>query len=111
MLLVPQMALTPWLSVGGLQDKKKAEEERQKELNELFALAIKQPKVGSHLSPCASPLGPPPPPLSHTNQAAIFRLPLVDPCLQVPAGVDPKSIVCEYYRHGQCTKGFKCKFR
>lgn len=54
------------------KDKKKAEEERQKELNALFAMAIKQPKV--------------------------------------PAGVDPKSIVCEYYRHGQCTKGFKCKF-
>jgi hypothetical protein len=29
---------------------------------------------------------------------------------KVPVGVDPKSIVCEYYRHGQCTKGFKCKF-
>ncbi len=26
------------------------------------------------------------------------------------AGVDPKSIVCEYFRAGQCTKGFKCKF-
>lgn len=26
------------------------------------------------------------------------------------AGVDPKSIVCEYFRNGQCTKGFKCKF-
>jgi len=26
------------------------------------------------------------------------------------AGVDPKSIVCEFYRHGQCAKGFKCKF-
>lgn len=24
--------------------------------------------------------------------------------------MDPKSIVCEYFRHGQCTKGFKCKF-
>eukprot|EP00983_Pelagomonas_calceolata_P093623 1157795-Pelagomonas_calceolata.AAC.5 len=24
--------------------------------------------------------------------------------------VDPKSVVCEFYRHGQCTKGFKCKF-
>ncbi|KAK9812446.1 hypothetical protein WJX73_000378 [Symbiochloris irregularis] len=52
--------------------KKKAEEERQKELNELFAQAIKQPKV--------------------------------------PMGVDPKSILCEYFRAGQCTKGFKCKF-
>lgn len=25
-------------------------------------------------------------------------------------GVDPKSIVCEYYRQGKCTKGFKCKY-
>lgn len=54
------------------RDKKKAEEEKQKELNEIFAMSIKQPKV--------------------------------------PAGVDPKSVVCEFYRHGQCTKGFKCKY-
>ncbi|CAI5465951.1 unnamed protein product [Closterium sp. Yama58-4] len=54
--------------------KKKKEEEakREKELNELFRVAITQPKV--------------------------------------PPGVDPKSIVCEFYRHGQCSKGFKCKF-
>lgn len=32
----------PWAAV---QDKKKAEEEKQKELNALFAVAIKQPKV------------------------------------------------------------------
>lgn len=25
-------------------------------------------------------------------------------------GVDPKSIVCEFYKAGQCQKGFKCKF-
>jgi hypothetical protein len=55
-----------------VQAKKAAEEQRQRELAELFAVAIKQPKV--------------------------------------PVGVDPKSIVCEYFRHGQCTKGFKCKF-
>ncbi|CAK0771177.1 hypothetical protein CVIRNUC_003840 [Coccomyxa viridis] len=59
-------------AASSVKDKKKAEAERQKELAELFAVAIKQPKV--------------------------------------PAGVDPKSIVCEYFRHGQCTKGFKCKF-
>ena len=29
---------------------------------------------------------------------------------KVPAGVDPKTIVCEFYRANQCTKGFKCKF-
>jgi hypothetical protein len=25
-------------------------------------------------------------------------------------GVDPKSVVCEFFRAGQCTKGFKCKY-
>jgi hypothetical protein len=25
-------------------------------------------------------------------------------------GVDPKSVVCEFFRHGQCAKGFKCKY-
>lgn len=25
-------------------------------------------------------------------------------------GVDPKSVVCEYYRQGRCTKGHKCKY-
>ncbi|KAG6736284.1 hypothetical protein POTOM_060973 [Populus tomentosa] len=29
---------------------------------------------------------------------------------KVPNGVDPKSIVCEFFKVGQCTKGFKCKF-
>eukprot|EP00850_Spirogloea_muscicola_P004933 SM000022S07147 [mRNA] locus=s22:235633:238596:+ [translate_table: standard] len=54
--------------------KKRKEEEaaRDRELNDLFRVAISQPKV--------------------------------------PAGVDPKSIVCEFFRRGQCTKGFKCKF-
>jgi hypothetical protein len=31
--------------LSDVQDKKKLEEERQKELNDLFAVAIKQPKV------------------------------------------------------------------
>ncbi|KAL2933810.1 Zinc finger CCCH domain-containing protein 21 [Bienertia sinuspersici] len=54
--------------------KKKKEEEkaREKELNDLFKIAVTQPKV--------------------------------------PVGVDPKSIVCEFFKAGQCTKGFKCKF-
>ena len=26
----------------------------------------------------------------------------------VPPGVDPKSIVCEFFRAGRCTKGNKC---
>jgi len=52
--------------------KKEAEKKVQEELNDLFQVAIKQPKV--------------------------------------PPGVDPKSIMCEYYKRGQCTKGFKCKF-
>lgn len=54
--------------------KKKKEEEKakEKELNDLFKIAVSQPKV--------------------------------------PVGVDPKSILCEFYKAGQCQKGFKCKF-
>ncbi|XP_009602547.1 zinc finger CCCH domain-containing protein 11 isoform X1 [Nicotiana tomentosiformis] len=57
-----------------LDAKKKKEEEKakEKELNELFKVAISQPKV--------------------------------------PLGVDPKSILCEFFKAGQCVKGFKCKF-
>jgi len=29
---------------------------------------------------------------------------------KVPMGVDPKSVVCEFYKKGLCTKGEKCKF-
>ncbi|KAL1565965.1 zinc finger CCCH domain-containing protein 11-like [Salvia divinorum] len=54
------------------QKKKDEEKAREKELQELFKVAIKQPKV--------------------------------------PVGVDPKSIVCEHFKVGQCAKGFKCKF-
>ncbi|PWA78243.1 zinc finger C-x8-C-x5-C-x3-H type family protein [Artemisia annua] len=57
-----------------LAAKKRKEEEkaREKELNDLFKVAVVQPKV--------------------------------------PIGVDPKSILCEFFKAGQCAKGFKCKF-
>nr|GLL34598.1 zinc finger CCCH domain-containing protein 11 [Ipomoea trifida]GMD31806.1 zinc finger CCCH domain-containing protein 11 [Ipomoea batatas]GMD34940.1 zinc finger CCCH domain-containing protein 11 [Ipomoea batatas]GME17086.1 zinc finger CCCH domain-containing protein 11 [Ipomoea batatas] len=57
-----------------LDAKKKKEEEKakEKELNDLFKVAVSQPKV--------------------------------------PVGVDPKSILCEFFKVGQCAKGFKCKF-
>jgi len=29
---------------------------------------------------------------------------------KVPLGVDPKSVVCEFFKKGMCTKGDKCKF-
>jgi len=29
---------------------------------------------------------------------------------KVPVGVDPKSILCEHFKLGTCTKGAKCKF-
>nr|KJB16863.1 hypothetical protein B456_002G251700 [Gossypium raimondii] len=55
------------------QKKKKEEEKaKEKELNDLFKIAVTQPKV--------------------------------------PVGVDPKSVLCEFYKAGQCVKGFKCKF-
>uniref|UniRef100_A0A2P2K2T8 Zinc finger CCCH domain-containing protein 11 n=1 Tax=Rhizophora mucronata TaxID=61149 RepID=A0A2P2K2T8_RHIMU len=54
--------------------KKKREEDKakEKELSDLFKVAVSQPKV--------------------------------------PVGVDPKSILCEFFKVGQCAKGFKCKF-
>ncbi|KAG0587314.1 hypothetical protein KC19_2G155200 [Ceratodon purpureus] len=29
---------------------------------------------------------------------------------KVPLGVEPKCLVCGFFRHGQCAKGFKCKY-
>lgn len=40
--------------------------------------------------------------------ASLFAVAVKQPKLQ--PGVDPKSVVCEFYRAGQCTKGFKCKY-
>ncbi|XP_011000769.1 PREDICTED: zinc finger CCCH domain-containing protein 11-like [Populus euphratica] len=69
-----QQAVQPKLDPSKIAAKKKKEEEkaREKELNDLFKVAVSQPKV--------------------------------------PVGVDPKSILCEFFKAGQCAKGFKCKF-
>lgn len=40
--------------------------------------------------------------------AALFAVSIKQP--KLPPGVDPKSVVCEYFRAGVCTKGFKCKY-
>ncbi|CAN6674808.1 hypothetical protein TRVA0_066S00320 [Trichomonascus vanleenenianus] len=37
--------------------------------------------------------------------AALFK-----PAQKVPFGVDPKSVVCIYFKQGACTKGKNCKF-
>ena len=29
---------------------------------------------------------------------------------KVPFGVDPKTVVCQFYKKGNCEKGKKCKF-
>lgn len=62
----------PDAKVNAAKQKKEDEKKREKELNDLFKVAVSQPKV--------------------------------------PPGVDPKSIVCEFFKAGQCGKGFKCKF-
>ncbi|KAI3751407.1 hypothetical protein L2E82_22493 [Cichorium intybus] len=69
-----QQNVQPKPDASKLAAKKKKEEEkaREKELNDLFKIAVVQPKV--------------------------------------PVGVDPKSILCEFFKAGQCAKGFKCKF-
>jgi hypothetical protein len=40
---------------------------------------------------------------------ALFK-PVVDKKAQVAAGVDPKSVVCQFFKAGTCTKGNRCKF-
>lgn len=69
-----QQSAQPKIDPTKVAAKKKKEEEkaREKELNDLFKIAVTQPKV--------------------------------------PPGVDPKSILCEFFKAGQCVKGFKCKF-
>ncbi|XP_044509811.1 zinc finger CCCH domain-containing protein 11-like isoform X2 [Mangifera indica] len=69
-----QQSVQPKPDTSKIAAKKKKEEEklREKELNDLFKIAVSQPKV--------------------------------------PVGVDPKSILCEFFKVGQCQKGFKCKF-
>ncbi|BAT95829.1 hypothetical protein LR48_Vigan347s002600 [Vigna angularis] len=69
-----KQSVQPRVDPAKVDAKKKKEEEKakEKELNDLFKIAVTQPKV--------------------------------------PVGVDPKSIVCEFYKVGQCAKGFKCKF-
>ncbi|GFR48039.1 hypothetical protein Agub_g9872, partial [Astrephomene gubernaculifera] len=58
--------------LGKPVEAKKKDKKPEDEVGNIFAVAIKQPKV--------------------------------------PEGVDPKSIVCEFFRANQCTKGSKCKF-
>ncbi|XP_023905774.1 zinc finger CCCH domain-containing protein 21 [Quercus suber] len=62
----------PEAAKAALKKKKEEEKAKEKELNDLFKVAVSQPKV--------------------------------------PVGVDPKSILCEFFKVGQCAKGFKCKF-
>ncbi|KAI8915235.1 hypothetical protein DFJ77DRAFT_461781 [Powellomyces hirtus] len=40
--------------------------------------------------------------------AELFKI--VEKQQKVPFGVDPKTILCAYFKAGQCTKGAKCKF-
>ncbi|KAG6437381.1 hypothetical protein SASPL_102296 [Salvia splendens] len=40
--------------------------------------------------------------------AELFKVAVKQP--KVPVGVDPKSVLCEHFKLGQCAKGFKCKF-
>jgi hypothetical protein len=89
--------------LGGAQSKKEADEAAERELNDLFAQAIKQPKVppGEAGLPSWHPVceragG------QASNLGPNHRL--------LGAGVDPKSVVCEYFRQGRCSKGHKCKY-
>ncbi|TMW57960.1 hypothetical protein Poli38472_013434 [Pythium oligandrum] len=39
---------------------------------------------------------------------SLFAAAITQP--KVPPGVDPKSILCEFFKQGVCTKGARCKF-
>jgi hypothetical protein len=41
------------------------------------------------------------------EEAALLRPAQVQ---KVPFGVDPKTVLCAYYKSGHCEKGNKCKF-
>lgn len=41
------------------------------------------------------------------EEAALLRPVVVQ---KVPFGVDPKTVLCAYFKAGQCDKGSKCKF-
>lgn len=43
------------------------------------------------------------------EEAKLLGLPVIN-SQQVAAGVDPKSVVCEFYKKGNCIRGNKCKF-
>jgi Zinc finger C-x8-C-x5-C-x3-H type (and similar) len=41
------------------------------------------------------------------EEAALFKPVQVQ---KVPFGVDPKTVLCEFFKAGRCEKGSKCKF-
>jgi len=41
-------------------------------------------------------------------EEALFKVAIQQP--KVPVGVDPKSVVCEFFKKGLCVKGDKCKY-
>ncbi|KAK7203307.1 hypothetical protein BZA70DRAFT_291340 [Myxozyma melibiosi] len=47
------------------------------------------------------------------EKAKLEALEILNPVLQtqkVPFGVDPKTVLCIFYKQGKCTKGARCKF-
>lgn len=80
-----------------MEKKKKEEAARKAELAELFKPIIQQQKV---------PFG----------KMAIHHEMISSVNIQIlmhhhsTLGVDPKSVLCAYFKAGQCQKGTKCKF-
>ena len=73
----------------------------------MFLLVLLSGKLGMHT--CVSSLVAMP--TSGGLKSPSLRVSWDDsPSVARAAGVDPKSIVCEHFRHGQCTKGHKCKY-
>mmetsp|Transcript_13640 Transcript_13640/g.29256 ORF Transcript_13640/g.29256 Transcript_13640/m.29256 type:complete len:407 (-) Transcript_13640:1216-2436(-) len=89
------------------KSKSKAVQNFVKQLNNSMAGSAKQQRLAAQTEPNAKDKKK----AEEQKQKELnelFAVAIKQP--KVPAGVDPKSVVCEFYRHGQCTKGFKCKF-
>ncbi|KAG5674409.1 hypothetical protein PVAND_004383 [Polypedilum vanderplanki] len=47
--------------------------------------------------------------LKEQQELALLFKPVI-PTQKIEAGTDPKSVLCAFFKQGQCTKGDKCKF-
>ena len=75
------------VSNAGISTQARREQERLKAAKEAMKIAKEQAEI---------------------EKAALFRTAVAKTV--VPQGVDPKSVLCEFFRAGKCVRGAKCKY-